>query len=60
MLRHQDYKEADRILTIFTRQFGKVTAVGRGVRKQNSRKGRAFGLDEPCADSSGEGGRGLM
>jgi DNA repair protein RecO (recombination protein O) len=39
VLRHQDYKEADRILTIFTRQFGKVTVVGRGVRKQNSRKG---------------------
>ena len=39
VLRHKNYKEADRILTIFTRQFGKITAVGRGVRKPHSRKG---------------------
>lgn len=39
VLRHKNYKEADRILTIFTRQFGRITAVAKGVRKPHSRKG---------------------
>lgn len=38
VLRHQDWGEADRLLTLFTREQGKIRAVGRGVRKPRSRK----------------------
>jgi DNA repair protein RecO (recombination protein O) len=38
VLRHSDWGEADRILTIFTRQLGKVTAIAKGIRKPRSRK----------------------
>jgi hypothetical protein len=37
VLRSMVYKEADRILTLFTREEGKVSAVARGVRKTTSR-----------------------
>ena len=39
VLKHQDYGEADRILTLYTRQRGKVRAIAKGVRKVRSRKG---------------------
>jgi len=38
VLRHVDWGEADRLLTLYTRQRGKVRAVAKGVRKIRSRK----------------------
>lgn len=38
VLSHRDWGEADRYLTIFTREMGKVQAIGKGVRKPRSRK----------------------
>jgi DNA repair protein RecO (recombination protein O) len=39
VLKHRDYGEADRILTLFTRQKGKLSAIAKGVRKVRSQKG---------------------
>lgn len=39
IIRVRDYNEADRIVTIFTRDCGKVQAIAKGCRKQKSRKG---------------------
>ncbi|MCB0216976.1 MAG: DNA repair protein RecO [Caldilineae bacterium] len=38
VLRRQDYGEADRILTLYTREHGKVNAIAKGVRRITSRK----------------------
>jgi DNA repair protein RecO (recombination protein O) len=38
VLRHADWGEADRIITLFTRERGKLRAVARGARKIRSRK----------------------
>lgn len=38
VLRHGDYGEADRLLTIYTRQFGKMRVIAKGARKIASRK----------------------
>jgi DNA repair protein RecO (recombination protein O) len=38
VLRHSDYGEADRLLTLFTRQLGKARAIAKGARKVASRK----------------------
>ncbi len=38
ILRHKDWGEADRLLTIFTRELGKVQAIAKGARKPRSRK----------------------
>ncbi len=38
VLRHSDYGEADRILTLYTRQLGKTRAIVKGARKLASRK----------------------
>lgn len=38
VLRHVDYGEADRMLTLYTRQFGKTRALAKGARKIASRK----------------------
>ena len=38
VLRHSDYGEADRIVTLFTRERGKLRAVAKGARKIASRK----------------------
>ena len=35
VLRGVDYKESDRILTLLTRDMGKVTVSARGCRKKN-------------------------
>ena len=39
VLRHSDWGEADRLLTLYTREQGKVRALAKGVRKMTSRKG---------------------
>jgi len=38
VLRHSDYGEADRLLTLYTRQFGKTRVMAKGARKIASRK----------------------
>ncbi|PWH18621.1 MAG: DNA repair protein RecO [Anaerolineae bacterium] len=38
VLRHQDWGEADRLITLFSRERGKLRAVAKGVRKIRSRK----------------------
>jgi DNA repair protein RecO (recombination protein O) len=38
VLRHYDYGEADRILTVYTRELGKLRAIAKGVRRMHSRK----------------------
>jgi DNA repair protein RecO (recombination protein O) len=38
VLRHSDFGEADRLLTLYTRENGKVRAIAKGVRKIRSRK----------------------
>jgi DNA repair protein RecO (recombination protein O) len=38
VLRHADWGEADRLLTLYTREQGMVRAVAKGVRKMTSRK----------------------
>lgn len=38
VLHHSDFGEADRLLTIFTRELGKIRAIAKGVRKPRSRK----------------------
>ncbi len=39
VLRHADWGEADRLLTLFTREQGKLRALAKGARKMLSRKG---------------------
>ncbi|GAB4505446.1 MAG: DNA repair protein RecO [Anaerolineales bacterium] len=38
VLRHADWGEADRLVTLYTREQGKVRAVAKGARKMTSRK----------------------
>ena len=38
IIRHTDFGEADRLLTIFTRESGKVRSIAKGMRKARSRK----------------------
>ena len=38
VIRHKDWGEADRLLTLYTREKGKVRALAKGVRKVTSRK----------------------
>ncbi len=49
ILRHREWGEADRLLTIYTRELGKIPAIAKGVRKPRSRKG---GHLEPFMRSS--------
>lgn len=44
ILKRTDYSEADRILTIFSKEKGKVRAIAKGVRKLTSRKATALEL----------------
>ncbi|MEK6220692.1 MAG: DNA repair protein RecO, partial [Chloroflexota bacterium] len=39
VLKHRDYGEADRVLSIYTREKGKLQAIAKGARKVRSRKG---------------------
>lgn len=38
ILRRSDFGEADRLLTLFSRDFGKIRAIAKGARKPQSRK----------------------
>jgi DNA repair protein RecO (recombination protein O) len=38
VLRHADYGEADRLLTLFSREAGKLRVIAKGVRRMHSRK----------------------
>jgi DNA repair protein RecO (recombination protein O) len=38
VLKRINFGEADRIITLYTKNFGKITAVAKGVRKMTSRK----------------------
>jgi DNA repair protein RecO (recombination protein O) len=38
VLRHSDWGEADRLLWLYSRELGKVQAIGKGLRKPRSRK----------------------
>ena len=38
VLRHADWGEADRIITLYTREQGKLRALAKGARKMRSRK----------------------
>ncbi len=38
VLRHNDWGEADRLLTLYTREEGKLRAIAKGVRRLHSRK----------------------
>lgn len=39
ILKHKDFREADRIITVFTKEVGKLKAVARGSRKITSKLG---------------------
>lgn len=39
VLKHADFGEADRLLTLFSREQGKLRAIAKGARKPGSRKG---------------------
>ena len=38
VLRRSNYKEADRLITLFTEEKGKITAIAKGIRKITSKK----------------------
>src|SRR5687768_9809563 len=38
VLRRTDFGEADRLLTLFSRELGKIKAIAKGARKPQSRK----------------------
>lgn len=38
VLKHSDFGEADRMLTLYTRELGKIKAIAKGARKTRSRK----------------------
>lgn len=48
ILKHRNFGEADRILTIYTRDNGKVTALAKGVRRPRSRKAGHVELGNWC------------
>jgi len=44
ILKRLDFGEADRILTLFTKHYGKIKIIAKGVRKTTSRKGPSLEL----------------
>ncbi|MDQ7849778.1 MAG: DNA repair protein RecO [Armatimonadota bacterium] len=42
VLRHRPLGEADRVLTLFTREYGRLSAVARGVRRPSSKRSGAL------------------
>ena len=55
VLREVKYKEADRILTLFTADNGKITAKARGALRKSSKTGAATQL---CRGAFGGGSEG--
>lgn len=57
ILKRLNYGEADRIVTIYTKDFGKITAMAKGVRKTVSRKkgGLEPGTISKCFFINGKG-----
>ena len=55
ILKRSNYGEADRILTIYTKQYGKIRAIAKGVRKITSRKGGNLELFNHCVLFLAEG-----
>ncbi len=39
VLAHRNFNEADKILTIYTKEFGKMACIAKGVRRPTSKKG---------------------
>jgi DNA repair protein RecO (recombination protein O) len=48
ILKRKNFGEADRILTIYTKDFGKVTALAKGVRRPRSKKAGHLELGNWC------------
>ena len=48
ILKHRNFGEADRILTIYTRDYGKIVALAKGVRRPRSRKAGHVELGSWC------------
>jgi DNA repair protein RecO (recombination protein O) len=42
VLKSMEYKEADKIVTIYTKNYGKITAIAKGVRKTKSKLGSSL------------------
>lgn len=38
ILKRKNYREKDRIITVFTKEYGKIRLIGRGIRRINSRR----------------------
>lgn len=48
VLKHSNFAEADRLLVIYTRDFGKVTCIAKGARRPRSRKAGHVELGNWC------------
>ena len=48
ILKKRNFSESDRLLTIFTRDFGKLTVLAKGVRRPRSRKAGHLELGNWC------------
>ncbi len=48
ILSHRNFGEADRLLTIYTRDFGKLSAIAKGVRRPRSKKAGHVELGSLC------------
>lgn len=48
VLKRRNFGEADRILTIYTRDYGKITALAKGVRRPRSKKAGHVELGNWC------------
>lgn len=48
ILKKRNFNEADRLLTIFTKDFGKITAIAKGVKRPKSKKAGHLELGNWC------------
>lgn len=48
IIKRINYGEADKILTIFTKHYGKITVIAKGIRKMTSRKKGSLELFNKC------------